>query len=292
MNTRALLVCIVVVLIAVWGATYLPLSTESVRIVKLADASDSIAVAAGQHMRQRVHLSVGTYSGIAVFSDAVSMDERVLMAFVEDRQGRRVAVGQNNSITYRSSANVTRIEVDTSWFTVTHDDFYVLDMVFPHGEPLPLRTIARDSNLSAVHKLSLDGDSKPAILSLSFMKRIPAVFGLRQGIIIGVAFLLAVVLISLMQDRKKKLWAAIVIIIIFAPLAILGYWFSDGDWASQIGITTLLCMTLTGVQFLNIERFRYGTLTFVEARLGLPIRNSRYFHPRFCLSLYLECHWV
>src|SRR3989338_6517776 len=229
MNTRALLVCIVVVLIAVWGATYLPLSTESVRIVKLADASDSIAVAAGQHMRQRVHLSVGTYSGIAVFSDAVSMDERVLMAFVEDRQGRRVAVGQNNSITYRSSANVTRIEVDTSWFTVTHDDFYVLDMVFPHGEQLPLRTIARDSNLSAVHKLSLDGDSKPAILSLSFMKRIPAVFGLRQGIIIGVAFLLAVVLISLMQDRKKKLWAAIVIIIIFAPLAILGYWFSDGD---------------------------------------------------------------
>ncbi len=226
---RVFIYAILIVAALVGISFFTPLSTEPVRIVWLRDAPDSITLEPGQHLRQRVHLSVGTYSSIVVFSDLPTLDGRELEVIIEDRSGKVVGKGKAETTSYRPSANVLRVEVPVSWFTVAHDDFYVMDIALAHGGSLPLRVMPRESNLPAVHKLSIDSVSKDAILSLTFMKRVPAVFGLQQGILVGSAFLLAVALISMIKNQRKKYWAAIALIIIFAPLAVLGYWFSTGD---------------------------------------------------------------
>ena len=45
-----------------------PFSTERIRIVKYLDTPIEISLHAGDHLEQRVHLTEGTYSGVAVFS--------------------------------------------------------------------------------------------------------------------------------------------------------------------------------------------------------------------------------
>ncbi len=230
---RVLLAALGIAVALILVMSFVPLSTEPVRIVWLRDAPDSITLEPGKHLRQRLHLSVGTYSAIALFSDLQTLDGRVIHAKIEGRNGETITQSAAQTVSYRSSANVARIEIPLQWFTVTHDDFYVMDITLTHGEGLPLRIMPRDSNLPAVHKLSLDGAPQNAIVSLSFMKRVPPVplgdSGLVQGGMIGSALLLAVALMSTIQNPKKKYWVAVLIIILFAPLAVMGYWFSTGD---------------------------------------------------------------
>jgi hypothetical protein len=221
----ALLVALVVIGIV----SFAPVSTEFVRIVFLRDSPATVTLHAHEHLQQRVHLSNGTYSGVGIFSDAPVLDGRNVRVVIRDSKGNTVASGSRNNPSYRPTANVMQLEIPVSWFIVRHDDFYVMDIELIHGDSIPLRVMARDNNLPAVHKLSINNTSQNFILSLYFMKRVPAVPGLQSGMFIGVAFLLAVALISTIRNVKKKYWAAIALIIVFAPLAVLGYWISTGD---------------------------------------------------------------
>lgn len=225
--------CIVLVFVGV--SLFVPLSTKSIQGVSLHDASDSFTLEPGKHVQQRFHISKGIYSGIAVYSDDQSFGDRALRVALHDREGNIIAKGSTQTLSYAGSADVLRIETSTHWFTVTHDDFYVVDITLTHGESLPLRVIHKESNLKNVHRFSIDDVSQNAIASVALVQRIPVLFGFKQGILIGCAFLLAVVCISTIQNIRKKYWAAVALIIVFAPLAVLGYWFSVGplgiaDW--------------------------------------------------------------
>lgn len=196
---------------------FVPLSTVPVSVVPFKGSLNAITLTSGSHIRERVHLSKGTYSGIAIFSDAFTLNERTIHVTINDSKGNKIAKGSANNTSYLSSENVLQIDIPVSWFSVVRDGFYVVDITFPTGEALPLRGV------------SPDDVSEHAMLSLLFTKRIPTVFGLQQGIMIGSAFLLTVALVSNIQSQRKKYLAAVVLIVLFAPLATLGYWFSTGD---------------------------------------------------------------
>lgn len=218
----AVAICIGVVIVA-------PLSTEPVRIVWLRDVSDSITLQPGEILTQRLQLEKGTYSGITIFSDIPVLDGRVIGVRMRDSNNAVIARGSRAEISYRPTANVMQIDIPVSWFTVSRDDFYTIEVELVHGDALPLRSMSRDSNLPATQKLSIQGESRDALISLDVARRVPAVFGLKQGILVGSAFLLGVACISTIQKQRKKYWAAVALIVLFAPLAVLGYWFSTGD---------------------------------------------------------------
>lgn len=226
---RVLIGALLSSLVLLGVSLFAPLSSEFVRIVFLRDSSGSITLNSGQHLKQRVHLSMGTYSGVVVFSQIPLLEGRNIRATILDTKGNIIAKGSANRISYRAAGDAMEIEIPVSWFKVDHDAFFTMDLELVHGDSIPLRVMERESNLPAVHKLSIDTVSQNAILSLYVTKRVPTAFGLQQGMIIGVAFLLAVALVSTIANARKKYWAAVALIIVFAPLAVMGYWFSTGD---------------------------------------------------------------
>ncbi|MCE9642944.1 MAG: hypothetical protein K8Q97_01320 [Candidatus Andersenbacteria bacterium] len=218
-----------IALVAVLIVYIVPLSTERIRIVKYFDTPVEISLHAGDHLQQKVHLTEGVYSGVAVFSNTSTLSGRVVRVVITDPKGSIVARGDADTVSYLSSANVSRIQMDTSWWRVSHEGAYLLDISFLHGDPLSLLMMERDKNLSAAQKLSINGQPQSAIISLTFMRRVPTDFGARQGVIVGAIAMIGIALISLLKTSKQKMIGAIVGIVFLAPLGNLGYLFPTGD---------------------------------------------------------------
>lgn len=235
MNIVRIIIVTCVAIFCIVFVRVVPLSTAPTQIVKFDDAPSVVSLQANQHLTQRVHLSKGVYSGIQFFSNDKTLSGRIVRAVIMDREGKVVSQGDADSLSYLPNDNVLQIEVDTTWFAVAHDDFYVLDLYYPHGEPLSVRVMERDQNLPAVQKLAINKQTQSAIMSLSFVKRAPTDFGAQQGVIIGAIAMICVALLSLLKTAKQKMIGAIAIIIFLAPLASLGYLFPTGslgiaDW--------------------------------------------------------------
>ncbi|MEO6077295.1 MAG: hypothetical protein ABIP54_00735 [Candidatus Andersenbacteria bacterium] len=235
MNIWRLIIATSIALIAVILAYWVPFSTTPIQVVKFDDTPNVVSLSAGAHIEQRIHLSSGTYSGVAFFSNDEILEGRVVRAVIKNRAGENIASGDADTVSYLSDQNVMRIEVATSWFSVTHDDFYVVDIYFPHGEPLSLRVMDRNKNLPAVQKLSINGQVQEKIMSLSLLQRTSTDFGARQGVIVGAIAMIGIALISVVRTNRNKMILAIVLVILLAPLAILGYFFPTGslgiaDW--------------------------------------------------------------
>jgi len=227
---KRFLILVMCVVGSIVGASFfIPFSTTSVDIVKLESASEFIVLKRDSIIRQKVHLSKGAYSGIALYANAPTLAGRVLRVHIEDKQGNHIASGRGAKTSYSGNADVLRIEIPVLWFTVARDDFFVADISLAHGEELSLRVMNRDTKLPKAHLLTYDTFSKPTILAISFIQRTPTAFGLQQGIIIGCAFLIGTAFIATIQHPRKKYWAGILLIVCIAPLAVLGYWYSTGE---------------------------------------------------------------
>lgn len=225
--------CVVGVVLGI--TFFVPLSTNSVDIISLQKAPETFTLEPGAHLSQRIRIPKGTYSGITLYSSEPTIDGRALYAYVEDKSGNRLASGSTVKTSYSKDGDKLVIEMPLSWFSVAIEDFYLVDISLSHGEAISLYAMGRDTNSSRSHMLKSNDVSKPMMVAISVSQKIPAIFGLRQGILIGSAFFLAVVLISQIQNQQKKYWSAIAIIIVFAPLAVLGFWYSAGplgiaDW--------------------------------------------------------------
>lgn len=229
MQLRPVVLTISIALIAVGLAFFAPLSGTLVRIVKLSDAPNSVLLQSGIHVTQRVHLSIGTYSSFVLFTNEQLLDGRQLHLVVSDHNGRIITRSTGVKTTYRPSANAMRLEFPMQWMKVQHDEFYTIDISFPEGKPLSFRMMPRDQNLPAVSRLSFDGVPQSAILSLNIVKVDPTLFGMQQGVLVGAAFAIAVALLSLLKNQKKKMYVAVCIILVFAPLAVMGYLLSYND---------------------------------------------------------------
>ncbi|MDA1169237.1 MAG: hypothetical protein O3A36_02790 [bacterium] len=214
---RFLLVTLVLALAVIGAVYFAPLDSKEVRIVKLIGAPEALVLEKNSHIKQRAHLSNGIYSDIIIFADAAQLGQRDLRITIRDTRGNIVARGKTNYVSYPQTSEEIKITIPISWLIVRHDAFFVLDLELVHGESLPIRTIFHDDT------------TKPAMLVYSFVKRVSIPPLERHGILIGVAFLLAVALLSRIKNQRQKYWAAIILIIFFAPLAVLGYWYSTGD---------------------------------------------------------------
>lgn len=213
-----------VALVIVGIAHTAPIATNPIPIVHSQDASDSVALQPGQHLEQEVRLSPGTYSAFAIFSSIETLDGRVVRAVIRHTKNNTVvAQGRGNSLSYLPSDNVSRIEIQTTWFTVSRNDFYTVDITLLDGDPLPIRVVSYEDDSPKAHTFSLNGESQRGIIAISAIERVSASSGLKIGMTIGAAFLLAVALISLIQDEKKKYIAGLVTLVVFAPLAVFGY---------------------------------------------------------------------
>ncbi|HSX24813.1 MAG TPA: hypothetical protein VLG69_02525, partial [Candidatus Andersenbacteria bacterium] len=232
---KRLIVVTCIALLAVLIAYVVPFSTERIRIVKYFDTPIQIQLNAGEHLEQRVHLTEGTYSGVAVFSNDPTLAGRLLRAVIKDPNGHIVAQGDSDSVSYLSSANVSRIQIDTAWWQVDQEGAYLLDLSFAHGNTFTLLMMERDKNLSVAQKLSINGVPQPAIISLTFMKRAATDMGALQGVMVGAICMIGLACISLLKTNRNKMIGAILLIIFLAPLSILGYFYPTGslgiaDW--------------------------------------------------------------
>lgn len=235
MNIRRLVIVTSIAVLSVVIAYTVPFSTERVRVVKYFDTPLAISLHAGDSLEQRVHLVDGMYSGVAVFSHDATLSGRVIRATIKDPNGNVIAHGDANSVSYLSSANIFRIQIDTNWWKVSHDGAYLLDISFERGGDLSLLMMERDKNLSIAQKLSINGHSESAIISLTFMRRIPTNAGARQGVTVGAIAMIGLALVSELRTNRQKMIGAIILIICLAPLSILGYFYPTGalgiaDW--------------------------------------------------------------
>lgn len=216
MNIWNFISCIIIALGVIAAATYLPLSTQHERVVALKDVSESIIVTADQYIRQLFHHTAGTYSGVVLFSDEQELAGRQLFVRIADKHGRAIAKSYTTSSSYISSGNVLQLELRMPRFEIQDSEEYTIDVSLARGNEMTLKTIRHQS-------------TQQQLLSFSLIQPVIASFGLRQGIYIGTAFLLAVFLISSMKNERKKFQAAVCCLILFAPLATLGYIFSEND---------------------------------------------------------------
>lgn len=216
MNIRFVILGIVIALGVATAATYVPLSTQHERIVALKDVSESIPLQLHHHIRQTIRPAEGTYAGAVLFSDEDTLDDRTLVVSIEDLQGKRIARSYAVRSSYRSSGDVLEMQALMPWFSVQDGQEYVLDIFLKRGPEMSLKTVRHES-------------TQEQLISLSLLRTTSAAFGFRQGVYVGSAFLLCIVLLTGVRDQRRKLLLAIVLVILFAPLATLGYWFSDND---------------------------------------------------------------
>lgn len=283
---RFLLVTLVLALGVIGAVYFAPLVSKEIRIVKLVGAPEALVLEKNSHIMQRAHLSNGIYSDIIIFSDAAQLGQRDLRVTIRDTGGNIVAKGKTNYVSYPQTSEEIKITIPISWLIVRHDAFFILDVELVHGvESLPIRTMFHDTDLPKVKRLLLNDTTKPAMLVYSFVQRVSIPPFERQGILIGVAFLLAVALLSQIKNQRKKYWAAVVLIIFFAPLAVLGYWYSTGD----LGIADWdLYFTLHDSYrkaILEFHTFPFWNPYICGGTAGLADPEFPVFSPTFLLEL-------
>jgi hypothetical protein len=214
MNIRSLIFGAFLTVAAVLAATYLPLSNEEERIVAVKDISEVTVLHGGGHLEQRMRPKAGTYSGIVLFTDEDALQGR-LTAKVIDKDGVVITQSSQVQSSFLPGGDTLKITFQTKWFSLDGSE-YVLDITRTSGADLHIKTVPHET-------------TRKQLMSLSLVRPALAPFGLRQGITIGAAFFLAVLLLQIFKTDRTKMIAAILILILFSPLAVLGYWYPEGD---------------------------------------------------------------
>lgn len=124
------------------------------------------------------------------------------------QDGREISEGQRVSYSYRRDS--TRLLVDLDDFTVPDRTELVFEVTRVSGNPLPLQ-------------VSRTGE----VLTMALVNPVPLDEGTRQGVLVGVAVMLAVALISCL---KRSQWlAAGLLLIVTVPLALAGFSWTTGE---------------------------------------------------------------
>ena len=221
--------------IALVLAWYLPIGREQFVVVSPDRTDGVIEVSPGTTISQSIVLPAGTYSGIGIFSTNERLVDTNISLTVQTEEGVEVSRSYDVSTVYAPEHNdalVLLFEIQD--VVVKERDRYVI-AIHTKGSAFSLVSSTGERDIYQQGALRLNGEETKQDLAVTTSARSLLSFGVRQGVVAGVIFCIALAaLLTFTSGRVQWIGAALLLIGI-TPLAIAGYWFSDNvlgiaDW--------------------------------------------------------------
>lgn len=259
----------------VLAAWWLPLATQEHTAVALKHADDTLLLNSGQTIQQKFYADGGYQSGIVLYATAPLWDNRQLDVRLLDATGHELAHGRHVTASYIND-DTLRLSIATTWFKTQPKDHITAQITLHKGALLPLKLIK-----AATRQDIALGILYPTRLS----------FGARQGVLVGVFIMLAVIAITLLVPPRHHWLAVGLLLIIGSLLGLGGFWFSSdqlgiADWDYYFSLHHIYRQTILhyhqvplwnpytcgGTAALADPEFPIFTPTFLlELLFGIPI---------------------
>lgn len=218
----------------VYGAYTLPLGRTRVLLTENQYGKQTILLIPGKTVSQSFqaepHIS---YSGIMLYSTLPILHDQKLHVTIKNNQGAVLSSGDNLRTSYRGADDTLRITVQFPWVRVDHPQLLKADITLENGTVLPLKISPR--NIDKHGQAWINDVKQPGDFVFAVIKATPLDFGTRQGVLAAVIFMLGLFTIYAFFPPRWHWWAAAALVFCITPLALLGFWYSDGvlgiaDW--------------------------------------------------------------
>lgn len=220
-----LLLPAILIVAATFYFTSLPQDREREVSVQTDTGQPHLILVAGDSIIQTFQGTGKPIAGLVLFSPIENLGLRSAQVEIKDQGNNILAQGKIDRTEYRNDKlalifNIKPLETKTK-------QPLKIKITGLNQKPLPL-LVNTKSNYpgGSLQNHRLAGPTSD--LSFSLVHPLPTSFATRQGIKIGLAVLLGSVLIALLPRRRYL--AAALLLVITLPLAIGGFWFSDGEW--------------------------------------------------------------
>lgn len=209
------------------GVYNLPL-TKEYRLLAPNDLTvESYLLTPGHTLKQTYLSHSTTQSGIRIFTYTPVITDQKLLVEIKDNDGLLLATGQLTSQSFLSSNDAVVLDYSFPWFTTRPDQPLSLTMSLTSGSQLPINISARNTYRGGA--LYLDDIQQPGDLAMATIHPTVLNTDAKIGATVGVAFVIAVAFIFAFLTSFYQWLAAAALLIIAAPLSLLGFWFSTGD---------------------------------------------------------------
>ncbi|MFH1354151.1 MAG: hypothetical protein ABIH36_02590 [bacterium] len=231
-----MVVSVVIVIGIIVAAYTLPLGTDEKVYVPSAHTPKSINLALNNKLTQRIIAMPGTYSGLVLYSDNENFLGSELNTIIEDKTKQISVSGNYVAPSFPSNSdNLMRLAIPTKHFAVTKPTHLFIHVTNLDKNDLSLKTSIENQQLYASGELTINNIKTSRDLALSLLQPIPLSDSFRQGVLAGVIFMLGLFLLQFIPRESYRWAGAIVLVTIITPLALAGYWFSNGplgiaDW--------------------------------------------------------------
>ena len=215
------------------GIYKLPLSKSIRPLATTNNTLETHLLLPEETIRQTFAAPNSKLSGIQIFTTARTLANQKLNVIITNQSNTVLALAKLTGQSYLPADDSIVQNYSFRWIDTTPQEQLAVSIRLTEGDNIPLR-ISKNSTYKKgdlyINEIKQEGD-----LALTTVHPIKANFGAKTGATFGVVFLMATALITTIVPFKLKWWASALLLIISAPLSLLGFWFSSGilgiaDW--------------------------------------------------------------
>ena len=236
-SRELLYVAIVLALVGILliGSNRWSWSRQEVQLFDIGAAQSMVALRAGETLSQTFTITEdGTYAGVKVFVWQTHPLKERLTVTVRDEQGQVLASGSETVTALSDRYEHTEVSLPVGQFEAQRGDRLTVELALLHGEQVGLRATAPVDDKPAF-SLAVNGQDLGQDVAMALLKTAPLSFGAQQGIAAAAMLVLGLLLLQFFPVGRSRWLAAGVLLVLVTPLALMGYWYSDGplgiaDW--------------------------------------------------------------
>ena len=226
----------IALLLILFGALELPLSRAFLPIEPVAKTDTTLLLEQGVPWYQSVVVTDDAFrSGVVFYSGDEELSGRRFLVTVRDKDGVVLSSQHAMRVAYEPDATV-RYTALLKWFSVPAGTPVIVEVALLDGPPVLLKVSSGDVDSYSHGKLSV-GDTAWDEVDMGLLWVSPVVisefaqFGVTSGVVFGLALLVIFFVVPVSWQSALL----VVLLIVSTPLALGGYWFSDGplgiaDW--------------------------------------------------------------
>lgn len=203
-----------------------PLGTDLQAVIRDGGAERSLLLEPGGTLTQSFRATGRAISGVTLVADAEPWERRALRVRLLDADGSERARG--SAVRRRYAEGRMFLDVPFPSVQVSAGERLAVFVSLDRGPALRLRAAARD--VPPQGRLTVSGQEREGAVVFSTRHPAPTPDGVRHGVLAGAIFLLGLTVILIVRGDRLRWVLAAVLLGAVTPLALGGFWFSEGSW--------------------------------------------------------------